>query len=178
MSTVRQGDQEKEKIELCGGNFGGRSAYTNPTNDEVGIWHERHRWCGNMSQEVYKRRDKTHFFDFDSIDGTDEKCLTCKDKREKWEAKETERKYKESIEVTCEIGEWGYDWSVAQLGKSSDNRIWFRYGAGCSCDDITNEEWQELREVENAKMACRHIGDAADRAKFIAEAQTMIGERK
>jgi hypothetical protein len=167
----------KEQIELCGGNSGGQYAWTSPRNNEVGVWYERHTWCGGMTVEVYQRREKTNFFDFAFIDETVEKCLECKPMREKWEAKETERKYKESIEVICEIGEWGWSWSVAELGKSSDGRIWFRYGSGCSCDDISDEEWQELREVENAKMACRHIGSAADRARYIATAQTMIGER-
>lgn len=174
----REGDQVKEEITLCGGDFGGQTAFTNPTTNEVGLWQKKHRWCGNRTIAVYKRRDKTSKFDFNFIDGDDEKCLICKDQREKWEAREAERKYKESIEVKFQIGDGGgYDWSEAQLGISPDGRIWYRYGAGCSCNYIGDEEWMELREVANAKEACRHIGDAVDRARFIATAQTMIKER-
>jgi hypothetical protein len=172
-----EGFQVKEKIELSGGVHNGGEAFTNPANNEVGLWGKKHRWCEDKEVYVYRRRGETKFFDFFGMDGKEEDCFFCEEDRKRWEAETEEQRYKRTIEVTCEIGEWGYDWSVAQLGKSPDGRIWFRYGAGCSCNDITDEEWQELREVENAKMACRHIGSAADRARYIATAQTMIGER-
>ena len=172
-----QGFQIKEMIELSGEMYGGQNAFTNPANNEIGLWGQKHRWCEDREVFVYRRRGETKFFDFFGFDSKEEDCFFCESGRERWEAKTAEQKYKESIEVEFEIGEFGYDWSVAQLGKSPDGRIWFRYGSGCSCNDISDEEWQELREVENAKMACRHIGSATDRAGYIATAQTMIGKR-
>lgn len=169
----------KGTIYLSGGEYGGTQSYTAESNNEVGIYGKAHRWCGNREQIVYRRRGKSNpFFDFAEIDHTDETCNICEKQREESKVREAERKYKESIEVVYEIDDGsGYDWDTAQLGISPDGRLWYRYGSGCSCDSIESEEWQEMREVENARMACRHIGSATDRAGFIAKAQTMIGER-
>lgn len=179
MATISSRVSDGATIYLIDGPYHSQQSFTKLNNMEVGIYGKHHRWCGNCEVHVYRRKEEnSNQFEYAGIDAKDEDCTVCEKGRENERIRKEKEEFQRSIEVVFQIGDGGYEWSEAQIGTSPDGRLWYRYGSGCSCNSIDEEEWMPLNEVVQAKQACQHIGDSVDRAHFIGKAQTLIGERK
>lgn len=142
--------------------------------------------CDYANNEIYTHQQSEEdkdIFNYVSTVNPINDCMECIKKQAQRKEDERLRKEKEafqnSIEVKVELGDYGYDWSIAQVGQSPDGRLWIRYGSGCSCNDISDEEWGPFTEAIQAKQASKHMGDSAiERAKFIADAQELLSGNK
>jgi hypothetical protein len=71
-----------------------------------------------------------------------------------------------------------YEWSVAQIGKDSLDRYFFRCGSGCSCNDISEEDWQPLRDMTQVRTGLDtlsfEVEDLPTKVKFLAKAQGLL----
>lgn len=146
---------------------------------------KRHE-CDYTRNEIYTHQqseeDNTIFNYVSTVDPIKD-CNECEKARaahaERERIRKEEREFKESIKVEVELGDYGYNWSMAQVGKSPDGRLWIRYGSGCSCSSIDDEDWGPFTEAIQAKEASRHMGDnAIQRAEFIADAQELLSGNK
>ena len=142
----------------------------------------RYHYCKSGAQEMYVHKvseaDPLLYNYTHSVQPLEE-CDGCKEIIEKNIEEDKIRKeaeaFKDSIEVKVEVGDYDYSWSIAQTGQSPDGRLWIRYGSGCSCNDISEENWVLFTEARQAKEATRHIGDdAVKRAKFIADSTELL----
>ena len=73
-------------------------------------------------------------------------------------------------------GGW-YEWSSAQLGEY-EGKYYFRYGNGCSCDDISDEDWQPLRDMTQLRSAIETLSfepkDLPSKIGFLSTAQGIL----
>lgn len=117
----------------------------------------------------------------DSVDDC-ESCKIVREEREEEDRIEAEKEaFKDSIETVLELDDpdLSYAWSTAQIGKGKDNTLWIRYGSGCSCDWISDEDWSPFTEGQQAVHAVKHIGKAPHlRADFIASAWGLLSENQ
>jgi hypothetical protein len=71
-----------------------------------------------------------------------------------------------------------YEWSTAEIGKDSEGRYWIRSGSGCSCSDITEEEWEPLRDSVQIHSKVDFLQgeneDLPKKAEFIAYVQGLL----
>lgn len=71
-----------------------------------------------------------------------------------------------------------YEWSTAEIGKDSLDRYFFRYGSGCSCNDISDADWQPLRDMTQVRAGLDtlsfEVEDLPKKVKFLAQAQGIL----
>lgn len=179
-------NNEVFKIEFVGGPHDGLFGRTKQRVNEVDTPSERHPDCLGWVKNLYRRSnpDSEKFYYVETTNDI-QGCIQCKQVRDKIAEREAEkaereafRELQKTIEVVHYIFEGDYDWSEAQIGKSSDGRLWIRYGSGCSCNSIEEENWTALTDRAQAISATRHIGTPIERANFIAKAQELLGENK
>ena len=74
-----------------------------------------------------------------------------------------------------------YEWSSAQVGISKTGEYMIRAGSGCSCDWISSETWEPIRDFTQIGSITDGLSaensDLALKADFIAFAQGLIGKR-
>lgn len=71
-----------------------------------------------------------------------------------------------------------YEWSSAEIGKDSLDRYFFRCGSGCSCNDISEEDWEPLRDMNQVRSGLETLSfetsDIPQKVKFLARAQGLL----
>lgn len=74
-----------------------------------------------------------------------------------------------------------YEWSSAEIGKDSLDRYFFRYGSGCSCNYIDEEDWEPLRDMNQVRSGLETLSfetsDIPEKVKFLARAQGILFSR-
>jgi hypothetical protein len=147
----------------------------------IGVSGDSH-FCGKtkeMYMHIQSKADPSLYNYVNTVEPVSE-CEDCrpiiKQLKEELRIKELERKRKESIKPILQLDDdtLSYEWAIAQVGIGEDDSLWIRYGQGCSCSWITDEEWMPFTEVQQAHQAVRHIGNAHERADFIADAQGLL----
>ena len=172
--------EAKREITLVGGSYNDRTYLVQDGQDVINVSLRHSYNCDLMALEIYERSvGNPNLFRFTKRLQTKDECTNCLRLKKEAELRELDRQAKEdfknSITVKVELGDYGYDWSMAQIGESPDARLWIRYGSGCSCSSIDEEEWTPFTESIQAKQASRHLGDNPhQRANFIAEAQGLL----
>jgi len=144
------------------------------------------RPCDKDEMHTFKRMgDTSNTYKYVLTIQAIEDCPQCKEelarREENKRIAEEARKFKDSIEVKVGLcdNSLSYEWSEAEIGKSPDGRLWIRYGAGCSCNSIGDEEWVPFTEARQANEAVRHIGGAPHkRAEFIADAWGLLSDKQ
>lgn len=70
-----------------------------------------------------------------------------------------------------------YEWSSAQLGEY-ENNYYFRYGSGCSCDGIWQEDWIPLTDMTQLRSAIETLHfepkDLPSKVGFLSTAQGIL----
>lgn len=154
------------------------------TINTTGLTHS----CGNLQVEMHvhvRSKANPDLYNYSHTVNPRNKCEGCEKIRLQREEDARIRKeaedFKNSIEVIDSFNDGGgsYDWSEAEIGKSPDGRLWYRYGAGCSCNSISDEDWSPFTEIGQIREAVRHItARPHERANFIADAQGLLSERQ
>lgn len=89
------------------------------------------------------------------------------------------------IELICSLDEaiLYYEWCSLEVGQDSDSGdLFFRSGAGCSCNSIDDFPWESL----NCEQALADLLSFAknmevsptDRVEFISKVQSLFKRRK
>ena len=86
---------------------------------------------------------------------------------------------RESVKIIEEY-DWSggcYEWSSAQLGEY-EGRYYFRYGSGCSCNGIWEEEWIPLTDMTQLRSAIETLSfepkDLPSKVGFLSTAQGIL----
>lgn len=84
--------------------------------------------------------------------------------------------------VNKELYDWSggyYEWSQAEIATLDDGTHWLRYGSGCSCDSLGEEEWEPLRDMNQVHSALDGLlyetEDLPRKAEMIKYAQGLLG---
>lgn len=174
---------EQFPVDFIGGPHDGLFGATKYKVNEVTTQTEKHPACWTWVSHIYRRSnpDSQKFYYVETINDT-QGCQRCEDNRkanlEREAAKrdrELFREYAETIKVVIDMDEGGgYDWEDAQIGVGKDGKLWIRYGSGCSCNSIEDEDWEPLKNRQQALDATRHMNAPIKRAKFIAKATELL----
>lgn len=89
------------------------------------------------------------------------------------------------IELVCSLDEHDlmYEWSCVEIGQDSDSGdLFFRYGAGCSCNCINDCTWESLNCEQALTDLLSYVDSMkvspTDRVEFISEVQSLFKRRK
>lgn len=139
--------------------------------------------CNWNKREMYRHEQSSEdksIFNYVSTGDSIDDCQACQESKakaiENARIRKEEEDFQNTIEVVSELNDdnISYEWATAQVGKSPDGRLWYRYGAGCSCNSIYDEQWLPFTEANQLHTASRHISNAGNRARFIGYGQGLL----
>lgn len=68
----------------------------------------------------------------------------------------------------CDSGCWGYEWDQTELWRK-DGKLFVRYGSGCSCNSIEDEDYEEVTYFDQVKAIIENRSyDPTEKSEFLS----------